>query len=80
MSFLDKLERRFYKYSIPNLTIILIIGQIIFFGLNYSEVVPLEDFMLSGREILAGQYWRILSFLFIPVTDSLIFAFFAFYL
>ncbi len=80
MSFLDKLERRLYKYSIPNLTIILIIGQIILFGLIYSETFSLEDFTLSGREVLSGQYWRILSFLFVPVTDSLIFAFFTFYL
>lgn len=80
MSWLDKLEKRFYRFSIPNLTIILIIGQILFFGLTYSGTVPIEDISLVGREVLAGQYWRLFSFLLIPITNSVIFAIFVWYL
>ncbi|MCP4142510.1 MAG: hypothetical protein GY755_19905 [Chloroflexi bacterium] len=80
MPLLDKLEKKLYKYSIPDITIALIIGQVIFFFLQYFEFVSLEDMTLIGREVFSGQYWRLFSFLFIPVTDSLLWAFFAWYL
>lgn len=80
MSLFNQLEKKFSKYSVQNLTIILIIGQILFFGLQYSKILPLEDTALIGREVLAGQYWRLLFFLFIPITDNPLFACFAWYL
>ena len=80
MSLLDKLEKKLFKYAIPDLTIVLLVGQIAFFLLEYTDTLSLEYMTLTGRDVFSGQYWRLLSFLFIPVTDSIFWAFFAWYL
>ena len=80
MNMLDKLEKKFYKFSIPHITIILIFGQITFFSLNYLKVLPLENVVLIGNKVLAGEFWRLITFLFIPIPQNIIFAAFVWYL
>lgn len=80
MNLLDKLEKRFYKFSIPHLTYILIAGQVILFFLDYAKVIPLDFFVLKGSKVLNGEYWRLATFLFIPIPRNIIFAVFAWYL
>ena len=69
MNLLDKLEKRFYKFSIPHLTYILIIGQAIVFFLDKSKVIPIEYLVLVGSKVLNGEYWRLATFLFIPIQN-----------
>lgn len=80
MNFLDKIERKFHKYSIPNLTIILIVGQAIVFFLDYSKMLTLDKFILIGDKVYNGEFWRLISFLFIPIPSSIIFVIFVWYI
>jgi Zn finger protein HypA/HybF involved in hydrogenase expression len=80
MSLLTKLERQFGKYAIANLTQYLIAGQVILFLLMYFHPNTENSFPLQGIAILNGQWWRILTFLFIPLSPSPVFAVLTWYL
>jgi hypothetical protein len=80
MNLLDKLERKFHRFCIPHLTYILIIGQVIVFFLDYAKVIPIEYFVLTGSKVISGEYWRLATFLFIPIPRNIIFAIFIWYL
>jgi hypothetical protein len=80
MKFVNFLEHKFGKLAIPNLTVYLIAGQVVVFFLsiispNYSNLLHLQ-----GNLVLEGQFWRIITFLFVPFTTSPIFIMFAWYL
>lgn len=80
MSFLDKLERKYRGFGIPNITLYLVAGQGLFFLFLYSGKVDLTRALLVPALVIQGEWWRILSFLFIPPASSVIFIFFALYL
>lgn len=67
MNTLDKLERRYGRYYIPNLMLIVVGGQLIVW-----LVMMLFDYRIYGllsltRAGLAhGQVWRLVSFIFLP--------------
>ena len=66
MKFLTKLERKFGKYSIPNLTTMLILGFVV--GLVMEIVDPSVIYMvnLDPQKILQGQVWRLISWVLMP--------------
>ena len=70
MNFIQKLERRFGKYAIPNLMLYLILLNAV--GMVLSWVYPsiLSQLAWSMRYILKGQVWRIVTFVLIPVETS----------
>ena len=80
MNLLDKLEKRFHRFSIPNLTYILIAGQVLLFSLDKLKIIPLEYFVLIGSKVMEGEVWRLATFLFIPIPQNIIFAVFVWYL
>lgn len=80
MNLLDTLERKFRGYAIPNLTLSLIIGQVIFFVFNLTGKFLLERVVLVPELVLMGEWWRLLTFLFIPPLTNPLFAFFAWYM
>ena len=64
---LEKLERKYYRYSIPNLPAILAGGQVavlVILLLFRSDIG--NDLMLDRAAILHGQIWRLITFVFIP--------------
>ena len=76
MNFLNKMERKFGKYAIPNLTFgligIYILGYIIEVTMpNVSGMLTLEPYY-----IMQGQVWRLISWILIPPDSSLIFVIF----
>ncbi|MEG0616489.1 MAG: hypothetical protein RR508_02865 [Oscillospiraceae bacterium] len=82
MKWLNKMERKFGRFAIPNLMMIIIIGQGMVFladmlnpaiGLNYL-------FSLSRSAILHGEIWRLFTFIFIPPTNNLLGLVFTLYL
>jgi len=79
MSLLDTLERKFRHYAIPNLTLYLIIGQVVFFVFHLAGNFILERVVLIPELVLAGEWWRLFTFLLIPPLTNPIFAFFAWY-
>lgn len=67
MRWLDRWERRFGRYAIPNLMNIIIGGQVIawlIILLFYKELYLLLP--LSREGLLHGQVWRLVTFVFTP--------------
>lgn len=81
---LNKLERKFGKFAIPNLMGVLVFGMAIVFLID-TFINPDYQFNLSSilyfdRElILQGQIWRIITFIFLPPESNLFFIIFALY-
>ncbi len=80
MAFMNNLERRFGRYAIPNITIYLIMGQVLFFIAHLSGRFSLGPLLLIPGFALTGEWWRFFTFIFIPPVTNPIFAFFAWYL
>lgn len=80
MNFIDRLEKRFDRFSITNLTYILIGGQALSFMLIQFYPAYAGIFSLQGNLILQGQWWRVLTFLFYPISRDLFFAVFVWYI
>ena len=86
MQWLNKLERKFGKFAIPNLMTILIFGMALVFLLdtftaaNPDYTYSLSQLLYFDRDlIMQGQIWRIVTFLFLPPDDNILFALFALY-
>lgn len=76
MNFLNKMERKFGKYAISNLTFwvigIYILGYIIEITMpNVIGMLTLEPYY-----VMQGQVWRLISWILIPPDSSLIFVIF----
>ncbi len=81
---LNKLERKFGRFAIPNLMMIVIFGMALVFlidtFINPEYTFNLSSLIMFSREdILAGQVWRILTFVFLPPSYSIIFIAFTLY-
>ena len=70
-NFINKMERKFGRFAIPNLTMYIIglyiIGYVLQLVSVKYNVIPLLT--LSPALILKGQVWRIVSWLLIPPTS-----------
>ena len=80
MSMIDKWERKLKKYALENVTLYLILGQVLFYVFHLSGRFILERVVLIPEDVLAGEWWRLLTFLFIPPFSNPVFAFFGWYL
>lgn len=80
MALLDKLEKKLHGVAVPNLTLYLIIGQALVFVLSLTRQLPFDRVLLIPEYVLAGEYWRLLTFLFVPPTRDPLFIIFAWYL
>ncbi|MFO0640187.1 MAG: hypothetical protein U0183_13295 [Polyangiaceae bacterium] len=73
---LARLERRFGRFAIPNVTMYIVGGMAITFALSMLRPEILSVMELDLAAVRQGQVWRLVSYLFIPRTTSLIFVFF----
>ena len=69
--FLGKLERKFGKYAISNLSLYIIIGYIIGYVLTFTG--SLEFISLNPYYISKGQIWRIITWVLVPPSSFSIF-------
>lgn len=81
---LDKLNRKFGRYGIPNLMTVIVGGMGIVFLMDFilSPVtnLSLQSFLVFNREaVLHGQLWRLVTFVFIPPDSSIVFILFSLY-
>ena len=72
MNWLDKLEKKFGRFAIPNLTMYLIGAYIIGFGIYYFLPGLFKWLTLEPYFILKGQAWRVISWVLVPPSGSLI--------
>ncbi|HEY6010659.1 MAG TPA: hypothetical protein VIX18_04235, partial [Nitrospirota bacterium] len=80
MDLLNSLEKKFRRYALHNVTLYIILGQVLFFVFQMSGRYILERVLLIPSLVLAGEWWRLITFLFIPPLTNPVFAFFAWYL
>lgn len=86
MKWLRRLEHRFGRFAVPNLVPAIVVGQIIIYALIVFEKAqgrpPLifKAIQLLPGRVLAGEVWRVFSFLIQPPDVSPLFLFFFWYL
>lgn len=73
MNFLNKMERKFGKYAIENLTFWLIGIYVLGYIIEFTMPAVLSLLTLEPVHIFQGQIWRIVSWILIPPSTSLIF-------
>lgn len=79
MSLLDRLEQKYARFIPENITMILLIGQVLSYVLVYTNPRFYQHFLLLGGGLYRGEVWRVISFPFGPVSESLFFVIFAWY-
>lgn len=85
MSWIDRLDAKFGRHAVPNLTVFLIAGQVLAFIANATPGANGGASLLAGirfepDKVLAGEWWRLVTFLFDPPITNPLFAFFFWYL
>ena len=81
MRWLDKMERRFGRYAVPNLINYIIILYALGFVVEVVSPGLYSRFLaLDAAAILRGEVWRIVTFIIQPPTGSFLFIFFSLYL
>lgn len=81
MNWLDKLERKFGRYAIPNLMYYIIILYGVGFVLNLvSPQFYYQYLSLNVEAVLHGQIWRLVTFIIQAPSDSIIFIIFVLHL
>lgn len=73
MDFLTKLERKFGKCAIPNLTVILIAGFVLGYLIMMMDPGALSILALDPAKIMKGQIYRLLTWVVIPPSGMNIF-------
>ena len=82
MNWLNKLERKFGRFGIPNLMLYITSTILVFYLVEAFGGVPIHRWMYFNRElILQGQVWRLVTFLFVdysggPLTMALMLYFY----
>ena len=71
MNWLNKLERKFGRYAIPNLIVWLIGAYMIGFVINIVNPAIIDYLELSPYHILHGQVWRLVTWIFKPTGYDL---------
>ena len=79
MNWLNKLERKFGRYAIPNLMIYIVALYVTGYVLNMiNPSFYMEYLSLNAQAILHGQVWRILTFIIAAaICGNLIWLFFS---
>ena len=74
MSWLNKLERKFGRYYIPNLILYITIGSAFCYLLTLILGNGfLQYFTLNPAKIMEGQVWRLVTFIFVTPSTSILY-------
>jgi len=71
MSLLSRLERNLGRYAIPDLSLYLIIGQVMILGFALLGQFDVGRVMLLPAAVQAGEFWRLGTFLLVPPVTTL---------
>ncbi|HVT72456.1 MAG TPA: hypothetical protein VHD61_04920 [Lacunisphaera sp.] len=85
MSLFSRLERALGRFAIPDLSLYLVLGQVMVLGFALLGHFNVERIALLPVAVLAGEIWRPFTFIFVPPALSIsmtsaIFLAFAWYL
>ena len=70
MKFIDKLERKFGRFGIPNLTVYIVVCYVIGYALMILNPRILSWLSLEPAYILKGQIWRLVTWVLYPPDSS----------
>ena len=70
MKFIDKLERKFGRFGIPNLTVYIVVCYVIGYALMIVNPSLLNWLSLEPAYILRGQIWRLVTWVLYPPSTS----------
>ena len=73
MNFIYKLEHKFGRFAIRNLSLILILCYVAGYIIEFAATAFMEYLTLNPYAIVHGQVWRIVSWILIPPGESNIF-------
>ena len=76
---LARLERRLGRYAIEHLTYFIVGGMAIVFLLGQLQVDFYSRLTLDIGLVRAGQVWRLVTYLFLPTSDSMLWILFSLY-
>lgn len=76
MNFLNKMERKFGRYAVPNLTFWLIGAWVLGYIIQFTMPEVQGLLTLEPHLILHGQVWRIVSWILIPPPVNILFLIF----
>lgn len=81
MNLLDKLERNFGRYAIRELMVYIIGINLLIYFLSYAypESNAISKLWLNPHLIMKGEVWRLITFIFIPPSASVLWIFFILY-
>lgn len=71
MSLLNRLERYLGRFAVPNLSLYLVVGQVLFLGLALLAGFDLNRIILVPVAVREGEAWRLITFLFVPTISRL---------
>jgi membrane associated rhomboid family serine protease len=67
---LARLERRFGRFAIPNLILFVIAGMAVVWALSLQHPETQVRLMLYWNAVRRGQFWRLVTFVFVPPGTS----------
>lgn len=70
MPLLDRIERLFGRFTLPNLLPILLMGQVLVYLFLATGAVTQGQLLLNAGMMLQGQVWRAVTFMLLPLSDS----------
>jgi len=80
MSFLNRLERKLGRWAIPNLTSIIIAGQVLLYFMITMRpgqgIHSLANIVLLPSAVIGGEVWRLITFVFVPPPSRSLFVIF----
>ena len=73
MNLWDKLEKRLNFIAVPNVVLTLIVAQLFIYAAILVGRLDLTSIILVPKAVLAGEWWRLFSFLISPpyLADTL---------
>lgn len=71
MSLLDRLERIFGRFAVPNLTLWLVVGQVFVLLTRMLHLLDGDKLVYAPVLLIQGDWWRVLTFMFLtPVQPT----------
>ena len=80
MNLIDRLEKKFGRYALPNSTVYLIAGQSLIYVLIMMGKLDRSQIWLTADSLFQREWWRLATFPLDPPVQNPLFAFFAWYL
>ena len=70
MDFMTKLERKYGKFAISNLTVILIVCFIVGYLIQIFQLDAIYIINLNPEKIMQGQVWRLITWILMPPSST----------